>query len=46
MSRFEWQEIDLKDFPNVRDWYVQIANRPAVQVGYSVPKLTTEVPMP
>ncbi|MDB0044394.1 hypothetical protein N8Z44_03835 [Planktomarina temperata] len=46
VSRFEWQEIDLKDFPNVRDWYVQIANRPAVQVGYSVPKLTTEVPMP
>jgi GST-like protein len=46
ISRFEWQEIDLKDYPNVRDWYVRIAERPAVQRGYQVPKYTTEVPMP
>ncbi|WP_293442187.1 glutathione S-transferase family protein [Planktotalea sp.] len=46
VSRFEWQEIDLNDFPNVRDWYARIAKRPAVQAGYSVPKFTTEVPMP
>lgn len=46
VSRFEWQEIDLNDFPNVKDWYVRIAERPAVQRGYQVPKYTTEVPMP
>lgn len=46
VSRFEWQEIDLNDFPHVRDWYVRIAQRPAVQAGYSVPKFTTDVPMP
>lgn len=46
VSRFEWQEIDLNDFPNVRDWYVRIAARPAVQAGYSIPKFTTDVPMP
>ena len=46
VSRFEWQENDLNDFPNVRDWYVRIAARPAVQKGYSVPKFTTDVPMP
>jgi GST-like protein len=46
ISRFEWQEIDLADFPNVRDWYVRIADRPAVQTGYQVPKFTNEVPMP
>ena len=46
ISRFEWQEVDLNDFPNVRDWYLRIAERPAVQKGYSVPKFTTEVPMP
>ena len=46
ISRFEWQEIDLNDFPNVKDWYLRIAERPAVQKGYSVPKFTTEVPMP
>ncbi|WP_299757545.1 glutathione S-transferase family protein [uncultured Boseongicola sp.] len=46
VSRFEWQEIDLNEFPNVRDWYVHIAQRPAVQKGYSIPKFTTEVPLP
>ena len=46
VSRFEWQEIDLNAFPNVKDWYMRIAARPAVQAGYSVPKFTTDVPMP
>ena len=46
ISRFEWQQIDLHEFPNVRDWYVRIAERPAVQRGYQVPKYITEVPMP
>ena len=46
VSRFEWQEIDLNEFPNVRDWYVRITQRPAVQKGYSIPKFTTEVPLP
>jgi GST-like protein len=46
ISRFEWQQIDLNDFPNVRDWYLRIAGRPAVQSGYQVPKFMTDVPMP
>lgn len=46
ISRFEWQEIDLNDYPNVRDWYVRIAERPAVQKGYQVPKYVTDIPMP
>lgn len=46
VSRFEWQEIDLNDYPNVKEWYIRIAERPAVQRGYQVPKYTTEVPMP
>jgi GST-like protein len=46
ISRFEWQEIDLNEFPNVREWYVRIAGRPAVQRGYQVPKFVTDVPMP
>jgi len=45
-SRFEWQEVNLADFANVRDWYVRIAERPAVQAGYQVPKKVNEVPMP
>ena len=46
LSRFEWQKIDLAAFPAVRDWYVRIAERPAVQRGYHVPKQVGEIPMP
>ena len=46
ISRFEWQEIDLGDFPNIRDWYLRIADREAVQRGYHVPKFVTDIPMP
>ena len=46
ISRFEWQEIDLAKFPNVKRWYTAIANRPAVQRGYKVPKDVGEIPMP
>jgi GST-like protein len=46
ISRFEWQTIDLNQYPNVKRWYVTIANRPAVQRGYKVPKDVGEIPMP
>lgn len=46
IARHDWQEIDLNDFPNVRDWYVRLAERPAVQKGYQVPKYVTDIPMP
>lgn len=46
ISRFEWQEIDINAFPQVRDWYVRIAERPAVQRGYHVPKNAGDIPMP
>ena len=45
-SRFDWQQIDLDEYPNVKDWYVRIAERPAVQKGYQVPKYVTDIPMP
>ncbi len=46
VSRFEWQTIDLADYPHVRRWYLAIAARPAVQRGYHVPKYVNDVPMP
>ncbi len=46
VSRFEWQQIDLGKFPNVKRWYEEIAARPAVQRGYHVPKQVGEIPMP
>ena len=45
VSRFEFQGIDLPDYPNVLAWYVRLAQCPAVQAGYAVP--TPEiVPLP
>lgn len=46
VSRFDWQQIDLAKYPNVRDWYLRIAERPAVQKGYQIPKYVSDVPMP
>lgn len=46
ISRFEWQQMDLNEFPNVKRWYVAIAERPAVQRGYHLPKKVQEIPMP
>jgi GSH-dependent disulfide-bond oxidoreductase len=46
VSRFEWQEVDLNKYPNVKRWYVAIANRPATKKGYKVPKDVGEIPMP
>jgi len=33
ISRFEWQEVDLHQYPHVKRWYEAIAHRPAVQRG-------------
>ena len=46
VSRYEWQTIDLKEYPNVTRWYTSIAKRPAVQKGYKVPKDVGEIPIP
>ncbi|HXF53629.1 MAG TPA: glutathione S-transferase N-terminal domain-containing protein [Hyphomicrobiaceae bacterium] len=46
VSRFEWQTIDLKQYPNVLRWYKAIAERPAVQRGYHIPNRQPGIPMP
>ena len=46
VGRFNWQTIDLNDYPNVRRWYVEIAGRPAVQAGWQVPPSDQPLPMP
>ena len=46
VSRFEWQEVSLDDYPQVKRWYVELAGREAVRRGYDVPKAVGEIPMP
>jgi GSH-dependent disulfide-bond oxidoreductase len=46
IARFEWQRIDLNDYPNVRRWYVEIASRAAVIKGFAVPDAGLQIPMP
>ena len=46
ISRYEWQEIDLGRYPNLKRWYLKIADRPAVQKGYQVPMFVNEIPIP
>jgi GST-like protein len=46
ISRFEWQTIDMNQFPNVLRWYKAIASRPAVVKGYHVPVKQPGIPMP
>lgn len=46
ISRFEWQDIDLNDYIEVKRWYVGIAERSAVKRGYHSPLYVSEIPMP
>ena len=44
ISRFEWQTIDMNEYPNVVRWYKAIAARPAVAKGYHVPVKQPGIP--
>ena len=45
-ARFDWQEIDLNEFPNVTRWYKEMADRPTVQKGWLVPQNDQVIPIP
>jgi len=36
VSRYDWQEIPLEDFPNVKRWFDEIGKRPAVEKGMNL----------
>jgi GST-like protein len=44
ISRFEWQGVDLAEYPNVRRWYDEMRARPGVQRGYDVPQMGHQIP--
>ncbi|MYD43318.1 MAG: glutathione S-transferase [Gammaproteobacteria bacterium] len=43
ISRWEWHDVDWADYPNLKRWYIEIANRERVVRGYGVP---TAAPIP
>ena len=45
-ARFDWQEIDINDYPNVTRWYREMVDRPAVQKGWQVPQNDQVIPLP
>ena len=45
-SRFDYQQIDLNEFPNLKRWYLQLAERPAFIRGYAQPKDVGPIPVP
>ena len=45
ISRYEFQQMDLTEYPSLKTWYLRVASRPAVQRGYTVP-LDLPVPLP
>jgi len=46
IGRHDWQTVNLNDYPNVAKWYVNLAERPAVQRGWNVPENDQVMPMP
>lgn len=46
IARYEWQTMDLNMFPDLKRWYLSIAERPAVQRGFHVPMQVQELPIP
>jgi len=44
VSRYEWQQVNLADYPNVRSWYQRLLARDAVQKGNHIPKHMGEIP--
>ncbi len=46
VARFDWQTIDLNEYPNVKRWYLAISGRPAVKKGWDIPIKVQEIPIP
>lgn len=45
-SRFEFQRTELHDFPEVKRWYLELAERPGFQRGYDQPASGQTIPRP
>lgn len=45
-SRFDFQRIDLNDYPHLARWFRALATRPGFVEGYAKPHDTGPIPMP
>lgn len=45
-SRFDFQRVDLNAYPNVKRWYLQLAERPGFRQGYDQPASGDSIPLP
>ena len=46
IARHQWHDIGLKNYDNLCDWYIRIADRPAVIEGYKFLDKNSEIPKP
>ena len=46
IARHQWHDIGLKNYDNLCDWYIRIADRPAVVRGYKFLDKNSEIPKP
>lgn len=46
IAAYQRQGIDWSDYPSLKRWYLEIAERPAVQRGYDVPNKAGHIPLP
>lgn len=46
VGRFEWQGVDLNDYPHVKEWYLRLAAEPAFQKGWDIFGKGDTPPMP
>ena len=46
IARHQWHDIGLKNYNNLCDWYIRIADRPAVDKGYKFMDKNLEIPLP
>ena len=44
VARFEWHQVDLKNYEYVATWYTNISSREAVQKGYDIPAIGASIP--
>ena len=46
IARHEWHDIGLKNYDNLKRWYLNIAERKAVIKGYDLMNTGAKIPKP